>query len=37
MQGGHLVAFECQKLNGAKKQYNMHEKEMTVGIHFLQQ
>ena len=37
VQEGHPVAFESRKLNGGKQRYNMHEKEMTVVIHYLQQ
>ena len=37
VQEGHLVAFEIQKLNGVEQQYSMHEKEMIVVVHCLQQ
>ena len=32
MQEGHLVAFECYKLNGDEHLHNTHEKEIIVVV-----
>lgn len=35
MQEGHPIAFESRKLNDIEQRDTMHEKEMTVAVHYL--
>ena len=36
VQEGHLMDFECRKLNDAEQRYSTHEKKMVAVVHCLQ-
>ncbi|KAE8696991.1 cytochrome P450 78A7-like [Hibiscus syriacus] len=35
MQEGHPVSYESRKLNETERRYTVHEKEMTIVVHYL--